>query len=212
MEDEKKRVIEKLIREGYIKDKKVIEALLKVPREEFVPEHLKKYAYVDTPLEIGYGQTISAIHMVGLMTELLDLKPGMKVLEIGTGSGYHAAVVAEIVGKDGLVVSIERIPELAERAKKVLKKLGYDNVIVLVGDGTLGCKEYAPYDRIYVTAAGPKIPKALIEQLKDGGKLVMPIGRYLQELIVAEKKGDRVEIKKVCPVSFVPLIGEDGFK
>ncbi len=207
-----KEVIERLIKEGYIKSDRVIKALLKVPREEFVPEHLKKYAYVDTPLEIGYGQTISAIHMVGLMCELLDLKPGMKVLEVGTGSGYHAAVVAEIVGKDGLVVSIERIPELAERAKKTLKKLGYDNVIVVVGDGTLGYPELAPYDRIYVTAAGPKIPKPLIEQLKNGGKLVMPIGKYFQELIVAEKIGDEIKIKKYGPVSFVPLIGKEGFQ
>ncbi len=212
LEEQKKAVIEKLIREGYIKSKRVIDALLKVPREEFLPEHLKKYAYVDTPLEIGYGQTISAIHMVGLMSELLDLKPGMKVLEIGTGCGYHAAVTAEIVGKDGLVVSIERIPELAEKAERTLRKLGYDNVIVIVGDGTLGYEPLAPYDRIYATASGPKIPKPLINQLKDGGKLLMPVGRYLQKLVLAEKRGDKVIIKDCGPVAFVPLIGKEGFR
>ncbi len=212
LEEQKKAVIEKLIKEGYIKSKRVIDALLKVPREEFLPEHLKKYAYVDTPLEIGYGQTISAIHMVGLMSELLDLKPGMKVLEIGTGCGYHAAVTAEIVGKDGLVVSIERIPELAEKAERTLRKLGYDNVIVVVGDGTLGYEPLAPYDRIYATASGPKIPKPLINQLKDGGKLLMPVGRYLQKLVLAEKRGDKVIIKDCGPVAFVPLIGKEGFR
>ncbi|NPA62646.1 MAG: protein-L-isoaspartate O-methyltransferase [Methanococci archaeon] len=211
LDEEKRRVIEKLIREGYIKSKRVIDALMKVPREEFIPEHLRKYAYVDTPLDIGHGQTISAIHMVGLMSELLDLKPGMKVLEIGTGCGYHAAITAEIVGKEGLVVSIERIPELAEKAEKTLRKLGYDNVIVVVGDGTLGYKPLAPYDRIYVTAAGPKIPKALIEQLKDGGKLLMPVGKYLQKLVLVEKKGDELIMKDYGDVAFVPLIGKEGF-
>ncbi|ADC68800.1 protein-L-isoaspartate O-methyltransferase [Methanocaldococcus sp. FS406-22] len=211
LEEQKKAVIERLIREGYIKSKRVIDALLKVPREEFVPEHLKEYAYVDKPLEIGYGQTISAIHMVGMMSELLDLKPGMKVLEIGTGCGYHAAVTAEIVGEDGLVVSIERIPELAEKAERTLRKLGYDNVIVIVGDGTLGYEPLAPYDRIYTTAAGPKIPEPLIKQLKDGGKLLMPIGRYLQKLVLAEKRGNEIIVKDCGPVAFVPLIGREGF-
>ncbi|MBW9223796.1 protein-L-isoaspartate O-methyltransferase [Methanothermococcus sp. SCGC AD-155-E23] len=205
-------VVERLKREGYIKSEKVIQALLKVPREEFLPEGLKEYAYVDTPLSIGYGQTISAIHMVGMMCEALDLKEGQKVLEVGTGSGYHAAVVAEIVGKDGLVVTVERIPELAERARKVLKKLGYDNVIVVCGDGTLGYPPLAPYDRIYVTAAGPKIPKPLIEQLKDGGKMVIPVGKDLQELILLEKRGGKIFKKKLCEVAFVPLIGEEGWK
>ena len=211
LEEQKRKVIEKLIREGYIKSKRVINALLKVPREEFVPEHLKEYAYVDTPLEIGHGQTISAIHMVGMMCELLDLKPGMKVLEIGTGCGYHAAVTAEIVGEEGLVVSIERIPELAERAEKTLRKLGYDNIVVIVGDGSLGYEPLAPYDRIYATAAGPKIPEPLIKQLKDGGKLLMPIGKYLQRLVLAEKKGDEVILKDCGAVAFVPLIGKEGF-
>jgi protein-L-isoaspartate(D-aspartate) O-methyltransferase len=149
--------------------------------------------------------------MVGMMSELLDLKPGMKVLEIGTGCGYHAAVTAEIVGEDGLVVSIERIPELAEKAERTLRKLGYDNIIVIVGDGTLGYEPLAPYDRIYTTAAGPKIPEPLIKQLKDGGKLLMPIGRYLQKLVLAEKRGDEIIVKDCGPVAFVPLVGKEGF-
>ena len=211
LEEQKKKVIEKLIRGEYIKSKRVIDALLKVPREEFVPEHLKEHAYVDTPLEIGHGQTISAIHMVGMMSELLDLKPGMKVLEVGTGCGYHAAVTAEIVGKEGLVVSIERIPELAERAEKTLRKLGYDNIVVIVGDGSLGYEPLAPYDRIYTTAAGPKIPEPLIKQLKDGGKLLMPIGKYMQKLVLAEKRGDEIILKDCGAVAFVPLIGKEGF-
>ncbi|ADG12973.1 protein-L-isoaspartate O-methyltransferase [Methanocaldococcus infernus ME] len=209
---DKYELIEKLKREGYIRSNSVEEALLKVPREEFVPEHLKDYAYCDTPLEIGHGQTISAPHMVALMSELLELKPGMKVLEIGTGSGYHAAVTAELVGKDGLVVSIERIPELAERAEKTLRKLGYDNVIVIVGDGSLGYKPLAPYDRIYCTAAAPSIPKSLISQLKDGGKMVIPVGKYMQKLILLEKRGDKIITKDYGAVAFVPLIGEEGFK
>lgn len=205
-------IVERLKREGYIRNEKVIQALLKVPREEFLPEELKEYAYIDTPLSIGYGQTISAIHMVGMMCEALDLKEGQKVLEVGTGSGYHAAVVAEIVGKDGVVVTIERIPELAERAKKVLKRLGYDNVIVVCGDGTLGYPPLAPYDRIYITAAGPKIPKPLIDQLKDGGKIVAPVGRKIQELILLEKRECKVFEKRLCEVAFVPLIGEEGWR
>ncbi|WP_456472317.1 protein-L-isoaspartate O-methyltransferase [Methanocaldococcus sp.] len=209
---DKVELINKLINEGYIRSERVKKALLKVPREEFVPEHLKDYAYIDSPLEIGYGQTISAPHMVALMSELLDIKPGMKVLEIGTGSGYHAAVTAELVGKDGLVVSVERIPELAKKAEERLKKLGYDDVIVVVGDGSLGYKPLAPYDRIYVTAAAPKIPKSLIEQLKDGGKLLVPVGRYMQKLMLVEKKGDEIIVKDCGYVSFVPLIGEEGFR
>ena len=205
-------VVEHLKRAGYIKNEKVIQALLKVPREEFLPEELKKYAYIDTPLSIGYGQTISAIHIIGMMCEALDLKEGQKVLEVGTGSGYHAAVVAEIVGKDGLVVTIERIPQLAERARKTLKRLGYDNVIVVCGDGTLGYPPLSPYDRIYVTAAGPKIPKPLIDQLKDRGKLVAPVGKDIQELILLEKRGNKIFKKKLGQVAFVPLIGEEGWK
>ena len=202
-------VVERLEREGYIKDKKVAEALLKVPRDKFVPEELRDYAYIDTPLNIGYGQTISAIHMVAMMCGALDLKEGHKVLEVGTGSGYHAAVVAEIVGKNGQVITIERVPKLAEKAENVLRELGYDNVIVICGDGTLGYEPLAPYDRIYITAAGPDIPKPLIEQLKDGGKIVAPVGQYIQNLILLEKRGKSLIKKNLGEVAFVPLIGEE---
>ncbi len=208
----KKEILDRLKEEGYIKSDKVYKALLKVPREMFIPDDVKNYAYVDAPLPIGYGQTISAIHMVAMMCENLDLQEGDKVLEVGSGCGYHAAVVSEIVGKDGLVVSIERIPELAEMARNNLKKLGYDNVIVICGDGTLGCPEYAPYDKIYITASGPQVPKPLINQLKDGGKLIMPVGNYLQELILLEKKDGKIIEKKLGSVAFVPLIGEEGWK
>ncbi len=204
-------IVERLEREGIIKNKKVAEALLKVPRDKFVPEELKDYAYMDTPLSIGYGQTISAIHMVAMMCDALDLKEGHKVLEVGTGSGYHAAVVAEIVGKKGQVITIERVPKLSEKAENVLRELGYNNVIVVCGDGTLGYEPLAPYDRIYITASGPTIPKPLIEQLKNGGKIVAPIGQYIQNLILLEKRGNTLIKKNLGEVAFVPLIGEEGW-
>ena len=182
-EEKRRRMVERLKEELEISDK-VAKAMLKVPRHLFVPKRYEVEAYVDTPLPIGYGQTISAPHMVAIMCDLLDLKEGEKVLEVGGGSGYHAAVVAEIVGKKGKVIAIERIPELAERAKQVLDLLGYDNVKIVVGDGTKGYPEEAPYDKIYVTASAPDIPKPLIEQLKPGGRMVIPIGRYEQYLYV----------------------------
>jgi len=178
-------------------------------------------AYEDTPLPIGRGQTISAPHMVALMCEYADLEPGMRVLEVGTGSGYHAAVIAEIVApsdapreKWGHVYTIERIPELAERARENLRRAGYsDRVTVIVGDGTKGYPEKAPYDRIIVTAAAPEVPAPLLDQLRPGGKMVIPIGdRYSQVLYVVEKtrKGE-IRMKPTIPVLFVPLIGEYGW-
>jgi len=191
---------------------KVAEALKKVPRHVFVPPKYRHEAYVDTPLPIGKGQTISAPHMVAIMCELLDLQEGEKVLEVGGGSGYHAAVVAEIVGKKGKVIAIERIPELAEKAKETLRKLGYDNVEIIIGDGSKGYEKEAPYDKIYVTASAPDVPKPLIDQLKVGGKMVIPVGRFMQYLYVIEKKKDKIEKKRWGAVRFVPLIGEYGFK
>ncbi len=205
-------MVERLREELGISDK-VARAMMKVPRHVFVPSSYEREAYVDTPLPIGSGQTISAPHMVAIMCDLLDLHEGDKVLEVGAGSGYHAAVVAEIVGKKGKVIAIERIPELAERARRNLEYLGYDNVIIIVGDGTKGYPPEAPYDKIYVTAAAPDIPKPLIEQLKPGGKMVIPVGRYEQYLYVVEKdKEGRIRKKIWGPVRFVPLIGEYGFK
>ncbi len=218
----RERLVERLVREGYIRSEKVRRAMLRVPRELFVPEDLRHLAYEDTPLPIGFGQTISAPHMVALMTEYADLDVGMKVLEVGTGSGYHAAVMAEIVAPSdvprerwGHVYSVERIPELAEFARRNLERAGYaDRVTVIVGDGSKGYPEKAPYDRIVVTAAAPDIPGPLIDQLKPGGKMVIPVGdRYLQYLYVVEKKKDgSISYKSVTPCLFVPLIGEHGWK
>ncbi len=216
---ERRKLIRQLELEGVIRSEKVKKAMLKVPREEFVLSEYRKYAYVDSPLPILKGQTISAPHMVALMCEVADLDIGHNVLEIGTGSGYHAAVIAEVVAPEespikGHVYTIERIPELAEFAKKNLEKTGYsDRVTVIVGDGTLGYPEKAPYDRIIVTAAAPKPPEPLLEQLKVGGKLVIPVGsRYLQHLYVIEKKGPKEFMREtVTPCVFVPLVGEYGW-
>ncbi len=218
--EERKRLVEMLKREGIIRSKKVERALLNVPRELFVPENYRDLAYADTPLPIGKGQTISAPHMVALMTELLNLDEGMKVLEIGTGSGYQAAVIAEIVApknskKPGKVITIERIPELAEFARRNLERAGYiDRVKVVVGDGTLGYPKEAPYDRIIVTAAAPDIPKPLLEQLKPGGRMVIPVGnKYLQYLYIVDKTpSGKITINKDIPCVFVPLIGKYGWK
>lgn len=192
-----------------IKDRKVIEAFLKVPRERFVPEHLKEYAYEDGPLPIGEGQTISQPYIVALMTEALCLEGKEKVLEIGTGSGYQAAILAEIGCE---VFSVERIPELALKANKLLKEMGY-RVNIKIGDGTLGWKEFSPYDRIIVTAAAPDIPPSLYEQLKDGGYMIIPVGdRYFQELILVKKCGNRMEKRNFGGCQFVLLKGAEGWK
>ncbi len=218
--EQRRRLVEMLVTEGVIRSEKVKRAMLEVPRELFVPEPYRRYAYADTPLPIGMGQTISAPHMVALMCELLELDEGMKVLEIGTGSGYHAAVIAEIVApkgsnNPGKVYTIERIPELAEFARRNLEKAGYlDRVVVLVGNGTLGYPKEAPYDRILVTAAAPDIPEPLIEQLKVKGKLVIPVGpKYMQYLYIVEKIDEgKVRATKSIPCMFVPLIGKYGWK
>lgn len=209
--DEKRLILANRLRDELNLSEKVYNAIKKVPRHLFVPERYKIEAYVDTPLPIGYGQTISAPHMVAIMCELLDLKEGEKVLEIGTGCGYHAAVTAEIVGKNGLVVSIERIPELAEIAKRNLSALGYENVLVIVGDGSLGYEPLAPYDKIYVTASAPEIPSPLLEQLKIGGKMVIPVGDSYQLLYVVEKDNG-VRKWSWGAVRFVPLLGKYGFR
>ena len=221
LERRKRELLEALKREGVIRSERVYKAMLRVPREEFVPEELRCYAYEDTPLPIGHGQTISAPHMVALMCEEAGLEPGQRVLEVGTGSGYHAAVIAEIVAPSdeprerwGRVVTIERIPELAERARRVLERLGYSGrVKVVVGDGSKGYPPEAPYDRIVVTAAAPQVPKPLIDQLKPGGRIVIPVGdRMVQYLYVVEKKPDgQVVSRPVTSCLFVPLIGEYGW-
>jgi len=206
---EKEELIQHLIREGYLKSKEVIDAMREVPREIFIPEHLREYAYADMPLEIGHGQTISAPHMVAMMLEALQLKENSKVLEIGTGTGYHAAVAAKIA-KKGMIYTIERIEELAEEARENFRKLGIKNVRVFVGDGSMGLPEYAPYTHIYVTCSAPKISEKLIEQLAKGGRMVIPVGRIYGELWLVEKN-DVIKKKNLGGCAFVPMIGKEGY-
>jgi len=209
-EQERNRLISNLVSEGYIKSEQVRQAFCSVPREVFVPEYLKQHAYVDTPLDIGEGQTISAPHMVALMCEVLDIKEGQKILEIGTGSGYHAAIVAQLVGKNGHVYTIERRPSLAKKAKENLKDTGASNVTVEIGDGSQGLSMYQPYDRIYVTAASPRIPPPLIDQLRDPGTLLVPVGDMYCELTLLEKKEGKIITHSLGGCVFVPLVGKYG--
>ena len=210
-EHEREKLVGRLRAAGCLTNIKVAEAMMRVERHLFIPESQQSKAYVDMPLHIGSGQTISAPHMVAMMTERLDVARNQKVLEVGTGSGYQAAVLGELL-KDGVLYSVERIPALAERADKLLKKLGYLNIQVVVGEGTLGYEKAAPYDRIIVTAAAPHVPKALLSQLKDGGKLLIPVGgRSMQELILIEKMGREYKESRLGGCMFVPLIGEDGW-
>ncbi|HHI97526.1 MAG TPA: protein-L-isoaspartate(D-aspartate) O-methyltransferase [Thermodesulfatator atlanticus] len=206
----RERMVNTQIAARGIRDPRVLAAMRKVPRHLFVDEALKDQAYGDYPLPIGEGQTISQPYIVALMTEALELKGPEKVLEVGTGSGYQAAILAELAR---WVYSIERYPSLAQRAKRILEKLGYHNVIIKVGDGTKGWPEAAPFDAIIVTAAGPKIPEPLIAQLKDGGRLVMPVGdEWSQYLIKVTKRGDELIKENLGAVRFVKLVGEYGFK
>lgn len=190
----------------------VITAMSRVPRELFVPEHLERRAYDDMPLPIGLDQTISAPHMVAVMCQLLDIRPGMRVLEVGGGSGYHAAVLAALVGPEGHVYSVERMPELVVQARKNLQKAKIANVTLVEANGSLGLPEHAPYDRISVAAAAPQIPESLKKQLVVGGKMVLPVGRYRQELLLVTRKDDGFEVEAKMGVIFVPLIGVEGFK
>lgn len=215
VKESRDRLVESLVRWGYLHSPEVIAAFRKVPREEFVREHHRREAYEDHPIPIGFGQTISAPSMVAIMLESLEVKRGQKVLEIGTGSGYNAALLAELVGREGKVVTIERIPELAKFGEENLKKTGYDWVKVKVGDGSEGCPEEAPWDRILVTACVPSIPIPLLEQLKPGGKLGAPVGKdyMFQTWTVAQKLSDgRIIYEEKCGCSFVPLIGRYGWK
>lgn len=190
-------------------DGKVIAAMKRVPRHLFVPDRFVRNAYEDRPLAIGDNQTISAPHMVAIMCDLLELAPGMNVLEIGAGSGYHAAIISELIG-GGQVYSIERFESLAKNARDNLKNAGCRNVTVIVADGTLGLPDHAPYDRINVTCSAPDVPPQLLDQLKEGGKMVIPIGKTHQELYLVKKNGEIVMEKKMG-VIFVPLVGKYGF-
>ncbi|UCE81439.1 MAG: protein-L-isoaspartate O-methyltransferase [Methanobacteriota archaeon] len=213
MERSRDMLVDRLVRRGYIVSSVVEEAMRRVPREEFVPERLRSEAYVDTPLPIGTGQTISAPHMVAIMVEKLDLKSGQKVLEVGAGSGYHAAVVAEAVSPDGHVYTIERIEPLARFAEGNLRRTGYkDTVTVIIGDGSKGLAEHAPFDRIFVACSAPDVPAPLLEQLADGGKMLVPVGsRAYQDLICVERRGHQLLKENYGGCVFVPLIGEFGY-
>jgi len=189
-----------------IKDKKVLAAFYKVEREKFMPEDFQGSAYADSPVPIGNSQTISQPYIVALMTETLSLSGKEKVLEVGTGSGYQTAILAELAAE---VYSMERIRELGERAEVLLKKLGYQNIKIKIADGTLGWPEAAPFDRIIITAASNHIPQPLIEQLKEDGSIIAPLGTDLgQILTLAEKKNGILQYEEICGCAFVPLIGK----
>jgi protein-L-isoaspartate(D-aspartate) O-methyltransferase len=192
-----------------INDPRVLEVFRRVPRHLFVPEHWRDESYEDHPVSIGESQTISQPYMVALMTQCLELQGNEKVLEIGSGSGYQTAILAELCSQ---VVTIERIGLLSTRAKEILDRLGYKNVTFRVGDGTLGVPEFAPYDRILVTASAPEIPEPLSEQLVEGGMMVLPVGHgFMQELIIARRRGRELSRKFECRCVFVPLLGMYGF-
>jgi protein-L-isoaspartate(D-aspartate) O-methyltransferase len=213
-EQKRARLIEHLIKRGYLSERRVIEAMHKVPRHLFVPEEIRKYAYEDTPLHIYEGQTISAPHMVAMMLELTDIRQGNRVLEIGTGTGYHAVLAAALAGETGHVYTVENNRRMYELAVQNIKNAGYAHLVTVVyGDGSKGLPEYAPYDRIFLTCAAPRVPPPLFTQLKDGGILLLPVGRrFYQELIRYKKNGTVIDKENFGGCIFVPLTGEYGFR
>jgi protein-L-isoaspartate(D-aspartate) O-methyltransferase len=211
--ERRSELVDGLIRRGYATKREVAEALRKVPREEFVPRSMMDEAYVDTPLPIGSGQTISAPHMVAMMAEALDLRPGQKVLEVGGGSGYHAAVTAELVSPGGHVFTVERLPELVEFARDNITRTGHsDSVTVILSDGSVGLPSEAPFDRIFVACGAPAVPEPLKSQLKDGGLMLVPVGgRMYQDLVRIERRGERYISQDLGGCVFVPIVGEHGY-
>jgi protein-L-isoaspartate(D-aspartate) O-methyltransferase len=205
---DKKALIQRLQKIGYLQSKPVVEAIRAIPREQFISKEQQVQTYTDIPLPIGHGQTISAPHMVAMMAEALQLEPNHTVLEIGTGTGYHAAVVSRIIYK-AHIYSIERIPELALEARRNFKALEIDNVTVIIGDGSQGLPEYAPYDRIYATCATLSVPKALIEQLTPNGKLLLPLGQRMSRLILIEKNHG-LHRTDLGGCAFVPMVSDGG--
>ena len=202
---ERLAMVESQIRARGVRDKLVLQALEKVQRHLFVPNSQQDQAYGDFPLPIGHGQTISQPYIVALMSELLEIRPGCRVLEIGTGSGYQAAVLDEMGAR---VWSIEIVAPLAAEADSLLKRLGYHDVTVRAGDGYNGWPGEAPFDGIILTAAPVRTPQPLLDQLAEGGRLVVPEGRYFQDLVVYRKQGGRVTRQEIIPVRFVPMTGQ----
>jgi protein-L-isoaspartate(D-aspartate) O-methyltransferase len=198
-------MVERQIRSRDITAPNVLRAMLEVPRHRFVPEAVRNLSYADHPLPIGSGQTISQPYIVAYMTQAADISPGDKVLEIGTGSGYQAAVLGEIARE---VYTIEIIPELAEGARAILAELGYTNVRAKAGNGYLGWPEHAPFDAIIVTAAPDEVPQALVDQLALGGKMVVPVGAMIQDMMIIERTQRGVVERKTIPVRFVPMTGK----
>lgn len=206
----RKKMVEVQLLTRDISNKRVIDAFLKVPRERFALRADMDSAYADYPLPIGCGQTISQPYMVALMTQCLELKGRENVLEIGTGSGYQTAILAEIAAK---VYTIERFQELSDRAKRVLTELEYKNIYFKADDGSIGWKEHSPFDAIIVTAAAPSAPNSLLKQLAEDGRLVIPIGSSLsQVLTVYTKNKKKIDVTEVCGCVFVPLVGKEGWK
>ena len=201
--------IDRQLRRRGITDRRVLDAMARVPRELFVPDDVRELAYADAALPLGCGQTVSQPFVVAWICQALALGGDERVLDVGTGSGYQAAVLAELARE---VYSIERIPELAEHARRALAAAGYERVHVLVGDGTLGLPEYAPYDGIAVAAAAPELPQSLWAQLREGGRIVLPLGgSHDQELIAIERTPEGPHFRQSVPVRFVPLVGEEGY-
>lgn len=208
--ERRKEMVEQQIAERGIINKKILNAFLKVERHKFVPDSYKNHAYDDNALPIGEGQTISQPYIVAFMTDVLELESAGKVLEIGTGSGYQAAILAELCDS---VFTIEIFETLGKRAKKTLQKLGYSNVCVKIGDGYKGWEEHAPFDAIIVTCSPKAIPKPLEQQLKEGGRMIIPVGGSLnQTLVLLKKKNNRLYKQNVLPVRFVPMIDSMGIR
>jgi len=206
----RERMVEQQMRKRGIRDERVLQAVLSIPRHLFVPHDLRYAAYNDAPLPIRHQQTISQPYIVALMTELLELQGGECVLEVGTGSGYQAAILAQIAAR---VTSLERIPDLAAGARQVLSQLKLDNVEVIEVDGTRGYPDHAPYDAIIVTAAAPRVPEPLKEQLADGGRLVVPVGGRMGQMLERwRREGDDYHQERIAPVAFVPLVGDHGWQ
>ena len=209
-EKEREHMVKSQLARRGIKDQRVLEAMRRVPRHLFIPESTRNLAYCDGPLPIGHGQTISQPYIVALMTEILEIEGKERVLEVGTGSGYQAAILSRLVRQ---VYSVERHAALAQQAEKLFAQLGYDNIVVRVGNGTLGWPEHSPYEAIIITAAAPDVPRPLTDQLADGGRLVAPVGSQWSQVLVKVRRQDDLLIReRRTAVAFVPLVGKYGWE